>query len=67
MALCKEFIAFRWQTAPSDHLSRWGTSFLGISRGGCRSSNFQRERRSLPAKSREEPAISGHSGNRNKI
>src|SRR4029077_17413995 len=24
MALCKEFIAFRWQTAPSDHQSPWG-------------------------------------------
>src|SRR6266849_606060 len=28
---CKEFSAFRWQTAPSDHQSPWGVSFLGIS------------------------------------
>src|SRR6266446_1217338 len=32
MALCKEFIAFRWQTAPSDHESPRGCSFLGVSR-----------------------------------
>src|SRR6266481_3318990 len=67
MALCKEFIAFRWQTAPSDHQKPCGVSFLGISGDGRRSSSFQRERSPLPAKNRKESANPPHSGNRNKI
>src|ERR1700674_107711 len=37
---CKEFIAFRWQTAPSDHQSPWGASFFDISRGEYQSSGL---------------------------
>jgi hypothetical protein len=41
-------------------------SLAFLERGGCRSSNFQRERRPSSCKNRKEP-VARHSGNRNKI